>query len=57
MYTSEERVYCTVREKKIDENLYKDRKKLSLEFDRAMLNVHKNNIFSTLPCDMVEIHS
>ena len=43
--------------KKIDKNKFNDRKKLSVVFDRAMSNVYENNIFPTLPCDMVEIHN
>ncbi len=54
---SEERAICTVREKKIDKNKFNDRKKLSVVFDRAMSNVYENNIFPTLPCDMVENHN
>jgi hypothetical protein len=43
--------------KKIDENKFNDRKKLSVVFDRAMSNMYENNIFPTLTCDMVEIHN
>jgi hypothetical protein len=43
--------------KRIDKNQSNDRKKLYVVFDRAMSNVYENNIFSTLPYDMVEIHN
>ncbi len=42
--------------KKIDKNKFNDKKELSVIFDRAMSNVYKNNIFPTLPCDMMEWH-
>jgi meiotically up-regulated gene 157 (Mug157) protein len=43
--------------KKIDKNKFNDRKKLSVVFDKAMSNMYENTIFSTLPCEMVEIHN
>jgi hypothetical protein len=53
---SEERAHYTVRENKIDKNKFRDRKKLSVIFDRETSNVYENNIFPTLPCVAVEIH-
>ncbi len=43
--------------KKIGKNKFSDRRKLSVVFDRAMSSVYENNIFPTLPYDMVEIHN
>jgi hypothetical protein len=43
--------------KKIGKNKFSDRGKLSVVFDRAMSSVYENNIFPTLPYDMVEIHN
>ncbi len=37
-------------------NKFNARTKLSLAFDRSVLNMYKNNIFPTLPCVVVEIH-
>jgi hypothetical protein len=53
---SEERAYCTVREKKSIKINLMIGKKLSVVFDRAMSNVYENDIFPTFPCDMVDIH-
>jgi hypothetical protein len=54
----EERVYCTVREKKIHVNEFNDRGKLSAAFDRTMLksNVYENNIFPKVLCDIAKIY-
>jgi hypothetical protein len=43
--------------KTIDKNKFNIRKKVSVVFDRAMLNVYENNIFPTLPYTTVEIHT
>jgi hypothetical protein len=46
---SEDHSHCTVQEKRIDKNKFNNKRKLSVVFDRAMSNVHENNIFLTLP--------
>jgi hypothetical protein len=43
--------------KKIEKNKFNDKKKLSAVVDRAMSVVYENDIFPTLPYDMVDIHS
>jgi hypothetical protein len=54
---SEERAHCTAREKESIKINLMIKKKLSVVFDTAMSNVYENNIFPTLPCDMVDIHN
>jgi hypothetical protein len=54
---SEERAHYTVREKKSIEINLMIEKKLGIVFDRAMSNVHENNIYPTLLCDMGDIYN
>jgi hypothetical protein len=53
-YMSEERAHLYRLRKKSKKNEFLNRRNLSVAFDRAILNIHKNNIFPTLACDMLK---